>query len=178
MSAVVKPPMPPPTMMTFIAQLTNQRANSRRIMVRKVHRVQRFSRDVVDGAPAAAAIYLQALYKSPPPAARAAAGAARGGRTRPPLASRGSVVGAEPPVPRAQHQPRKLRLADVNQRRVIAAFEIDVGLLLDAVVDDHVEIVAFADGGNRAQRAVRKQPLDLAFVGQSDVIANLLPQVR
>src|SRR6516164_7096080 len=53
--------------------------NSRRIMVRKVHRVQRFSRDVVDGAPAAAAIYLQALYKSPPPAARAAAGAARGG---------------------------------------------------------------------------------------------------
>ena len=36
-------------------------------MVRKVHRVQRFSRDVVDGAPAAAAIYLQALYKSPRP---------------------------------------------------------------------------------------------------------------
>jgi hypothetical protein len=26
MSAVVRPPMPPPTMMTFIAQLTNQRA--------------------------------------------------------------------------------------------------------------------------------------------------------
>jgi hypothetical protein len=60
MSAVVKPPMPPPTMMTFIAQLTTH--NSRRIMVRKVDPVQRFSPDVVDGAPAAGVIgYLSAL---------------------------------------------------------------------------------------------------------------------
>src|SRR5262249_14310057 len=91
---------------------------------------------------------------------------------------RGLVVDAEAAVPRARHQPRELRLADVNERRVIAAFEIDVGLLLDAVVDDDVEIVAFADGGNRAELAVRKQPLDLAFVGQSDVIARLLPPIR
>src|SRR5262245_5767189 len=94
------------------------------------------------------------------------------------LRRRGSVVDAEPTVPRARHQPRELRLADVNERRVIAAFEINVGLLLDAVVDDDVEIVAFADGGNRTELAVRKQPLDLAFVGQSDVIADLLPQIR
>src|SRR5262245_66657937 len=72
------------------------------------------------------------------------------------LRRRGSVVDAEAAVPSARHQPRELRLADVNERRVIAAFEIDVGLLLDAVVDDDVEIVAFADGGNRAELAVRR----------------------
>ena len=44
--------------------------------------------------------------------------------------SRGSVVDAEPAVPRSRHQPRELRLADVNERRVIAAFEIDVGTTL------------------------------------------------
>jgi hypothetical protein len=46
--------------MTFIAQLTTH--NSRRIMVRKVDPVQRFSPDVVDGAPAAGVgAYLSAL---------------------------------------------------------------------------------------------------------------------
>src|SRR5262249_12867167 len=55
--------------------------NSRRIMVRKVRPVQRFSRDVVDGAPAAmAAAYLSAvaIQIGATPTARAAAGAARG----------------------------------------------------------------------------------------------------
>ena len=44
--------------------------------------------------------------------------------------SRGSVVDAELAVPRSRHQPRELRLADVNERRVIVAFEIDVGTTL------------------------------------------------
>src|SRR5436305_2916012 len=45
MRAVVSPPMPPPTTITFIANSRNQRA----IMVRKVRRVQRFSPGIVDG---------------------------------------------------------------------------------------------------------------------------------
>jgi hypothetical protein len=49
-------------MMTFIAQLTTH--NSRRIMVRNVDPVQRFSPDVVDGAPAAASVaYLLGIYR-------------------------------------------------------------------------------------------------------------------
>ena len=54
---------------------------------------------------------------------------------------------------RAGHQASELSLADVNQARVIAALDIDLGLLLNAVVDDHVELVAFADGRNRPNRA-------------------------
>src|SRR5262249_44358264 len=46
------------------------------------------------------------------------------------IACRGLVVDAEAAVPRTRHQPRELRLADVNERRVIAALEIDVGLRL------------------------------------------------
>src|ERR1700694_4885113 len=82
-----------------------------------------------------------------------------------------SVVDAEPAVPGLRHQPRELRLVEMNQRRVIAALEIDVGWLLDAVVDDDVEIVAVADGRNRAERTVREQPLDLPFVRKIDVVA-------
>src|SRR5262245_35139489 len=156
MSAVVKPPMPPPTMMTFIAQLTTH--NSRRIMVRNVDPAQRFSPDVVDGAPVgrSRSLSICACYinrRCPP--RRGESPAARGEDHACAGLSRRLVVDAEAAVPRARHQPRELRLADVNERRVIAAFEIDVRLLLDAVVDDDVEIVAFADGGNRAELAVR-----------------------
>jgi hypothetical protein len=46
--------MPPPTTITFIAQLTKP-TRAFTIMVRKVRPVQRFSRDVVDGTGAAQA---------------------------------------------------------------------------------------------------------------------------
>src|SRR5262249_34377826 len=76
--------------------------------------------------------YVQALYKAACPAARdEAAGAAHGGKDQTfDGVSRGSVVDAEPAVPRSRHQPRELRLADVNEGHVIAAFEIDVGTTL------------------------------------------------
>src|SRR5262249_42921530 len=65
MSAVVRPPMPPPTIMTFIAQLINQRATSR-IMIRKIPPAQRFSPDVVDGG-GQLPMYLELLRKSTQP---------------------------------------------------------------------------------------------------------------
>ncbi len=79
---------------------------------------------------------------------------------------------------RAGHQASELSLADVNQARVIAALDIDLGLLLNAVVDDHVELVAFADGRNRPNRAVREQPLDFGFVSQTHIVPDLLTQIR
>src|SRR5262245_19952903 len=112
MSAVVKPPMPPPTMMTFIAQLTTH--YSRRIMVRNVDPAQRFSPDVVDGAPVGRSRCLSicACYinrRRPPPRGESP-GAARGEDHACAGVCRGLVVDAEPAVPRARHQPRELRL--------------------------------------------------------------------
>src|SRR4030095_10485596 len=58
---------------------------------------------------------------------------------------RGSVVDTEPSVPGIGHQAGELCLIEVHQRGVIAALEIHVGLRVDAVVDDDVELVAGAD---------------------------------
>src|SRR5215813_1055482 len=69
---------------------------------------------------------------------------------------RGSVVDAEPAVPRSRHQPRELRLADVNERRVIAAFEIDVGTTL-----------LWRDGSIR--RSAQRDTLATRQAGQADV---------
>src|ERR1700752_1974052 len=61
------------------------------------------------------------------------------------------VVDAEPSVPGLGHQPGELRLVHVDERRVIPAFEIDVGLRLDAVVNDDIQFVSPANRGNRAR---------------------------
>src|SRR5216684_9084036 len=95
-----------------------------------------------------------------------------------PTARSRSIVGAEPSVPRVRHQPAELDPVEVDERRVIAAFEIDVGLFPDAVVDDDVEVVALADRRHCAERAVRKQRLDLPFGGHLDVVADLPPQLE
>src|SRR5262249_60741507 len=51
MRAVVSPPIPPPTMMTFMTQLTGiTRVRPAWIMVRKAGPAQWFSADIVDGA--------------------------------------------------------------------------------------------------------------------------------
>src|SRR5260370_19902863 len=84
-----------------------------------------------------------------------------------------SIVDAEPSVPGFRHQPRELRLVQMNERGVIAALEIDVGRLLDAVVDDDVEIVALAECRHCAGCAVREQASDLLLVGHVDVAAAL-----
>src|SRR5919198_5234828 len=52
-----------------------------------------------------------------------------------------SIVDAEPPVPCVFQEPRKLRLVHTDQGGVIAALEINLRLLLNAVVDDHIQPV-------------------------------------
>src|SRR5260221_12348761 len=89
-----------------------------------------------------------------------------------------SVVRAKAPVRCIGRQPRKLRVTHMKQRLVIASFHIDVRLCLDAVVDDDIQPVAFADGRNRTVYAVAEQLIDLGLIGQVDVVAELLPQVR
>jgi hypothetical protein len=43
-------------------------------------------------------------------------------------------------------QARKLRVTQMKQRLVIAGFHIDLRLCLDAIVDDEIQAVAFANG--------------------------------
>ena len=81
------------------------------------------------------------------------------------------------PVTGVAGQPGELRVGEMNERRVVAALEIDVGLAVDAVVDDDVEPIALADRRDSAARAVAKQALDLALGGEVDVLAELLAQV-
>ncbi len=61
----------------------------------------------------------------------------------------------------------------MDQRRVIAALDIHVRLLADAVVDDDFEIVALAHGRHRAEHTVREQAPDLVLAGEIDAVADL-----
>ena len=45
-------------------------------------------------------------------------------------------------------------LNHMNQRRVVSALEIDLWLLFDAVIDNSIEAVAFANWRNGARHAV------------------------
>ncbi len=45
-------------------------------------------------------------------------------------------------------QTRKLRMTEMKQCLVIAGFHIDLRLCLDAIVDDDIQAVAFANGRN------------------------------
>src|SRR4051812_39216390 len=64
---------------------------------------------------------------------------------------------AETPVRRITHQPGEGRTGHVDERRVVSAFEIDVGLLGDAVVDDRGDAIGRADRRDGAAHAVREQ---------------------
>src|SRR6266852_409103 len=68
-----------------------------------------------------------------------------------------SVVNAETAVLGMRGYARELRLAHVQQRLVIAGFQIDLRLLLHAVVHNDVQSVALADRGNRTTGTVTKQ---------------------
>ena len=48
----------------------------------------------------------------------------------------------------------ELRVAHVNQRRVVSALEIDLRLLFDAVIYNSIEAVAFPSWRNGAGHAV------------------------
>ena len=89
-----------------------------------------------------------------------------------------SVMGAEAPMQRVGRQARELRTAQMKKRLMVAGLHIDLGLRFDAVVDDDVEAVARADGGNRAVDAVAEQPIDLMFIGHVDPVAELGSQFR
>src|SRR5690349_6823960 len=68
--------------------------------------------------------------------------------------ARFSGVNAEGAVPCGRGKRCELRVAHVNQRRVVAALKIDLGLLFDTVIDNSIEAVAFANWRNGARHAV------------------------
>src|SRR3982074_470166 len=83
-----------------------------------------------------------------------------------------SVVRAKTPMPCVGRQSGKLRVTEMKQRLVIAGFHIDLRLCLDAIVDDEIQAVAFADGRNCTVRAVAEQPIDLGFIGHVDIVTE------
>ena len=83
------------------------------------------------------------------------------GSIRPALASRPTsyalVVNAEMPAPRVRDELRELRVAQMDQRRVVTSFEIDLGLVGNAVVNDDVELIANTNRRNSAVSAVLEE---------------------
>jgi hypothetical protein len=64
------------------------------------------------------------------------------------------VVSTEAAVSRRGRQAGELSAGHVDEGSVISAFEIDVRLMVNAGIDNHVEAVTLADGGYGASRAV------------------------
>src|SRR5215510_15671839 len=85
---------------------------------------------------------------------------------------RTSGADAELRMRRIRHEARELRMAHMNERLVVAAFHVDVGPLVDAVVDDDVEAIALADRRYGAVGAVAEQLVDLALGRERDVVAE------
>jgi hypothetical protein len=79
---------------------------------------------------------------------------------------------AKAPMKCVGRQARKLRMTQMKQRLVIAGFHIDLRLRLDAIVDDEIQSVAFANGRNCTVRAVAEQPIDLGFIGHVDIVTE------
>jgi len=69
-----------------------------------------------------------------------------------------SSVGAEAAVTCRRGKRCELRVTHMHQRRVISALQIDVRLIFDAVVDNSMETVAFANWRNGAWHAVLDRP--------------------
>ena len=65
----------------------------------------------------------------------------------------------------------------VNKRGVVTSFHINIGLCVDAVVNNNVEAVALADGRYGAASAVAKELRDLLLARQIDFVIELHPQV-
>src|SRR5262249_56620512 len=91
MSAVVSPPIPPPTMMAFMTQLTGiTRVRSAWIMVRKADPAQWFSADIVDGAASPCGGLGRGRYLSGPTTTMA-------GGARPGVGAEPGIAGLRPP---------------------------------------------------------------------------------
>ena len=89
-----------------------------------------------------------------------------------------SIVRAEVAAPGLRRQTRELRSLHADQRGVIAAFHIDVPPRIDAVVDDDVQPVAFAERRDGPAVAVLEQPFDFVLARQVDLVAELTFQGR
>lgn len=63
-------------------------------------------------------------------------------------------------------QLRKLRLAHVDERLVIASFEEDVGGIEKAGLGHYVEPIAFADRRDGAVNTIVEQPVEFSFGSQ------------
>jgi len=84
----------------------------------------------------------------------------------------------EPIMPGVSRQLRELRLAHMDQRRVIACFKVNLGLAIDALIDEHLEPIAFAYGWHCPVGAILEQPVDFAFTGHIDVCTEFYSQFR
>ena len=71
----------------------------------------------------------------------------------------------------------ELRVCHMNERRVVSALEIDLRLPFDAVIDNSLEAVAFANWRNGARYAVIEQFLDLVLGCQVNIQAQLHSEV-
>ncbi len=83
----------------------------------------------------------------------------------------------EASMPGMRGQARKLGATHLKQRLVIAGFHIDIRLRFDAVIDDDIQSVAFANGRNRTIRAIAEQPIDFRFIGHLDILTESCLQI-
>src|SRR6266567_1116716 len=87
-----------------------------------------------------------------------------------------SGASAEPPVSSVRHQLLKTRPAE-NQIGVVAALEVDIGLLRQAVVHNDIEPVRGAKRRHCTPLAIEKERLDLLLTGQVQVAAKQSPEL-
>jgi hypothetical protein len=88
-----------------------------------------------------------------------------------------SSVNTEAAVSCCRGKRCELRVCHMNERRVVSALEIDLRLPFDAVIDNSLEAVAFANWRNGARYAVIEQFFDLVLGCQVDIQAELPPEV-
>src|SRR5260370_14765378 len=89
-----------------------------------------------------------------------------------------SVMQTEPIMPGVSRQLCELRLAHMDQRRVIPCFKVNLGQAIDALIDEHLEPIAFAYGWHCPVGAILEQPFDFAFTGHIDVCTEFYSQFR
>ena len=74
-------------------------------------------------------------------------------------------------------QLRELALSHMDQCRMIAAFDVDLRLFINAFINDEIERIASADRGNGAGDAISEQLRDFIFSGESRILTKLRPQL-
>ena len=75
-------------------------------------------------------------------------------------------------------EPGKVALAHMDQRRVIAAFEVNVRLLADPVINDDADAVTGTQRRDCAALAITEHLLDLLLGREIDVLTQIRPNIR